>query len=169
MARRIDHRSRSRWDAKTVYTTLVDPAYLDARLAALGGQHAQVAERRVEPDGRATVKLRHGVAGKDLPPAVRTLLGGDLMIDRTETWRPDGRGGYAGTVSVTIPAMPGELGGTHRLSDSDSGSELVLDGSVSIPIPFVGGRIEETVAEQITKLLDSEHAFTEDWLGRHQA
>jgi hypothetical protein len=169
MARRIDHRSRFRWDAKTVYTTLVDPAYLDARLAALGGQHAQLAERTVEPDGRATVKLRHGVAGENLPPAVRTLLGGDLMIDRAETWRPLESGGYSGTVSVTIPAMPGEMGGTQRLSDAGTGSELIVDGSVSIPIPFVGGKIEETVVGQITKLLDAEHAFTQDWLDQHQA
>jgi Protein of unknown function (DUF2505) len=167
MARRIDHRARSRWDARKVYTTLVDPAFLDARLARLGGTHARLVEHRVESDGRATVKLRHGVAGGSLPPAVRTLLGGDLMIDRVETWRPDPNGGYSGTVSVTIPAMPGELGGTHRLTDSGTGSDLVVDGSVGIPIPFVGAKIEETVVDQITKLLDAEHAFAEEWLDQH--
>jgi hypothetical protein len=168
MARRIDHRARSRWDARTVFTTLVDPAFLNARLAALGGTHAQLVEHSVEPDGRARVALRHGVAGESLPPAVRTLLGGDLMIDRVETWRPNPSSGYTGTVSVTIPAMPGELGGTQRLADVDGGSELTIDGSVNIPIPFVGGRIEETVAEQIGKLLDSEQAFAEEWLTQHQ-
>jgi hypothetical protein len=169
MARRIDHRTRSRWNAKTVYTTLVDPAYLNERLKVLGGKTAQLADHRVEPDGGATIKLRHGVAAESLPPAVRMILGGDLMIDRAETWRPDGSGGYAGTVSVTIASMPGELGGTQRLTDSGTGSELVLDGSVSIPIPLVGGRIEETVVGQIASLLDSEHAFTEKWIDQHQA
>jgi hypothetical protein len=168
MARRIDHRTRSRWNAKTVYTTLVDAAYLNARLAVLGGRTAQLVEHDVRPDG-ATIKLRHGVAAENLPPAVRMLLGGDLMIDRTETWRVDPAGGYTGNVSVTIPAMPGELGGTQRLADTGSeGSELVLNGSVSIPIPLVGGRIEETVAGQIASLLDSEHDFTEGWLEQHQ-
>jgi hypothetical protein len=168
MARRIEHRSRSRWDAKTVYTTLVDPAYLADRLVVLGGPGARLAEHHVQRDGGVTYRLRHGVDAKDLPPAVRTLLGGNLTIDRTETWRPDPAGGYRGTTSVTIPAMPGELGATTRLT-GEQGSELVLDGSVRIPIPLVGGKVEETVADQISRLLDSEHTFTEEWLDKHES
>ena len=38
-----------------------------------------------------------------------------------------------------------------------------------IPIPLVGGKIEETVADQIRKLLDSEQAFTETWLDQHRS
>ncbi|HEX3649149.1 MAG TPA: DUF2505 domain-containing protein [Pseudonocardiaceae bacterium] len=167
MARRIDHRSRSRWDARTVYAALVDEGCLKQRLAALGGQNAEIVARTVDAGG-AALKLRHGVAAKDLPPAVRTLLGGDLRIDRTETWRVDPAGGYSGTVAVTIPSMPGQMGGKQRLRDTGSGSELVVDASVEIPIPFVGGRIEETVVQQISSLLDAEHKFTEEWLGQHQ-
>lgn len=152
-----------------MYTTLVDPAFLRARLAELGGKGATLGDHRVEPDGRVSYRLRHGVEAKNLPPAVRTLLGGDLTVDRAETWRPDPAGGYAGTVAVTIPGMPGDLGGTIRLTDADSGSTLVLTGEVRIPIPLVGGRIEETVADQISKLLDNEHAFAEHWLESHQA
>lgn len=151
-----------------MYTTLVDPAFLTARLAELGGRGAALGDHRVEPDGKVSYRLRHGVEAKNLPPAVRTLLGGDLTIDRTETWRPDPAGGYAGTVTVTIPGMPGDLGGRSRLTDTDSGSTLALIGEVRIPIPLVGGRIEETVAEQISKLLDSEHVFAEKWLDTHQ-
>jgi hypothetical protein len=169
MARRIEHRTRSRWDANTVYSTLVDPAYLNERLAAIGGRGAQLAEHHAHPDGAVDFRLRHGVEAQHLPPAVRTLLGGDLMIDRAEAWRSEGAAGYVGTVTVTIPSMPGELGGTMRLAGAGAdGSTLVLDGSVRIPIPLVGGRIEETVADQISKLLDSEHAFTEEWLDKHR-
>lgn len=152
-----------------MYTTLVDPAFLTARLAELGGKGAALGDHRVGPDGKVSYRLRHGVEAKNLPPAVRTLLGGDLSIDRTETWQPDPAGGYSGTVAVTIPGMPGDLGGRIRLTDTDSGSTLVLIGEVRIPIPLVGGRIEETVAEQISKLLDNEHAFAEKWLDTHQA
>lgn len=152
-----------------MYTTLVDPAYLNERLDKLGGKGARLSYHRETGTG-VSYQLRHGVEAQNLPPAVRTLLGGDLMIDRTETWRPDGSGGYAGTVSVTIPGMPGDLSATMRLGDAGGGgSELDTDGSVKIPIPLVGGRIEETVAEQIGKLLDSEHTFTESWLDKHQS
>jgi len=169
MARRIEHRSRSVWHAETVYTTLVDPAFLRARLAELGGTGAALHDHRVEPDGRVSYRLRHGVEARNLPPAVRTLLGGDLTIDRAETWRPEPGGSYSGTVKVTIPGMPGDLGGKVRLTDTQDGSTQLLDGEVRIPIPLVGGKIEETVAGQISQLLDSEHNFAEKWLATHQA
>jgi hypothetical protein len=168
MARRIEHRTRSRWDARTVYTTLVDPAYLNDRLESLGGTGARLSYHR-ESDNQVNFQLRHGVEAQNLPPAIRTLLGGDLMIDRTETWHPDGSGGYTGTVSVTIPGMPGDLSGTTRVGDAAGGSETTMDATVKIPIPLIGGRIEETVAEQITKLLDSEHTFTENWIDKHKS
>jgi hypothetical protein len=169
MARRIEHRSRSGWHAETVYTTLVDPGFLAARLAELGGKGATLAEHHTDPDGGVSYRLRHGVAAENLPSAVRTILGGDLTVDRTETWRPDPAGGYRGTVKVTIPNMPGDIGGTSRLTDTDSGSTLVLDGQVRVPIPLIGGKVEETVADQISRLLDTEHAFAEKWLNAHQA
>lgn len=152
-----------------MYTTLVDPVFLRARLAELGGRNAALFDHRAEPDGRVSYRLRHGVEAKNLPPAVRTLLGGDLTIDRAETWRPEPGGGYSGTVRVTIPNMPGDLGGKVALTDTESGSTLLLDGEVRIPIPLVGGKIEETVSGQITQLLDNEHAFAEKWLNTHQA
>ncbi|HEX3792642.1 MAG TPA: DUF2505 domain-containing protein [Pseudonocardiaceae bacterium] len=169
MARRIEHRSRSTWDAKTVYKALVDPAYLRDRLAAIGGKGAELVNRRSTAD-QVEFQLRHGVAAGDLPAAVRTLLGGDLTIDRRETWRPGPDGGYVGTVEVTIPGMPGDLSGTQLLRDLDGGgSELVVDGTVRVSIPLFGGKIEESVTDQISKLLDSEHEFTQEWLGRHDS
>lgn len=166
MARRIEHRSRSTWDAKTVYAALVDPAYLRDRLAVLGGNNARLVDLSTSGDG-VDLQLRHGVAASDLPPAVRTLLGGDLSVDRKETWRPTDDGGYTGTVRVTIPSMPGDLSGRQTLRDHpDGGSEHVIDGEVKIPLPLVGGKIEQSVAEQISRLLDAEHRFTQEWLGR---
>jgi hypothetical protein len=111
-------------------------------------------------------RLRHGVAAKNLPPAVRTILGGDLTIDRAETWQPDGDR-FTGTVRVTIPGMPGDLTGDMTLADTADGSEHLVLGKVSVPIPLVGGRVEESVSEQIGKLLDAEHRFTQDWLRSH--
>ena len=152
-----------------MYTTLVDPVFLKARLAELGGRGAALAEHGTTPDGGVSYRLRHGVAAENLPPAVRTILGGDLTVERAETWRPNPGGGYSGTTRVTIPNMPGDLGGTMRLTDTENGSTLVLDGQVSVAIPLFGGKIEETVADQISRLLDTEHAFAEKWLETHQA
>jgi hypothetical protein len=162
MARRIEHRTTTAWSPETVYTTRVDPAYLRERLAKLGGQGAQLAEHEVNGDA-VRYRLRHGVAAENIPPAVRALVGGDLTIDRVETWSP-GDGGYTGTVRVTIPGMPGDMSGTQRIAAAGGGSEYAINGEVSVPIPLFGGKIEETVAAQIGKLLDAEDEFTSGWL-----
>ena len=169
MARRIEHRSRFTRDAAAVHAALIDPAYLKARLAVLGGKDAELLDHRRASD-QVEYHLKHGVEARDLPSAVRALLGGDLTIDRVETWRPAGSAGYDGTVRVAIPGMPGELTGRMTLADvAPEGSERVIDGSVRIPIPLVGGKAEETVSGQILRLLDAEHEFTQKWLAGHPA
>jgi hypothetical protein len=168
MARRIEHRTRSDWGVTTVYRTLVDPDYLRERLAAIGGRNAALVEHEVTADS-ARFRLRHGVASEDLPAIVQRVLGGDLTIDRVETWRPDSDGGYAGTVRVAIPGTPGELTGDQRLVAAGEGSERTVDGSVRIGIPLVGGAVEETVAKRVSQLLTAEDEFTETWLGKHQS
>jgi hypothetical protein len=167
MARRIEHRTRSASDAKTVYATVVDAEYLNQRLAALGGTNATLFDYKQTAD-TASYRLRHGVAAQDLPAALRPILGSDLKIDRVESWRTQSDGTFAGTVRVTIPGMPGDLTGTMKLNDlQGGGSQVLITGSVSIPIPLFGGKVEEAVADQLSKLLDAEQKFTETWLRDH--
>jgi hypothetical protein len=169
MARRIEHRTRSASDAKTVYAAVVNADYLKARLAALGGKNAALFDY-TQSEGTVGYRLRHGVAAQDLPAAIRPLLGGDLKIDRVENWRTESDGIYSGTVRVTIPGMPGDLTGNMKLADVDGGGSTVLiTGSVSIPIPLFGGKVEEAVADQLGKLLDAEQKFTENWLREHNS
>lgn len=169
MARRIEHRTRSASDAKTVYAAVVDADYLNQRLAALGGTNAALFDYK-KADGTASYRLRHGVAAQDLPAAIRPLLGGDLKIDRVESWRAEPDGTYSGTVRVTIPGMPGDLTGTMKLNDvQGGGSQVLVTGTVSIPIPLFGGKVEESVADQLGKLLDAEQKFTENWLREHSS
>lgn len=138
---------------------LTDKDFLTARLAELGGSGAHIAEHSASAD-LASFRLRHGIDSGDLPPAVRTLVGGDITIDRQETWRREGDGDYRGEVTVTVPGMPGELRGQQRLHDSGAGSVLAVDGELRVPIPLVGGKVEETVAGHLRDLLDRERTFT---------
>ena len=150
-----------------MYAAVVDADYLNQRLAALGGTNAALFDYK--QNGEATsYRLRHGVAAQDLPAAIRPLLGGDLKIDRVESWRAEPDGSYSGTVRVTIPGMPGDLTGAMKLNDMPGGgSQVLVTGSVSIPIPLFGGKVEESVADQLGKLLDAEQKFTESWLREH--
>ncbi|TCO65197.1 uncharacterized protein DUF2505 [Actinocrispum wychmicini] len=157
----MEHRASFATPADTVHAALVDEAYLADRLQALGGTNASVMDR-AEHNGEVTYRVRQGLAADHLPSAVRTLLKGDLVVDRTETWRAD----RTGTVTATIPGVPGEITGKSTLSDTADGSTWVTELEIRVSIPIVGGRIEKAIGEQVVKLLANEAAFTEKWLAR---
>ncbi|WP_173137973.1 DUF2505 domain-containing protein [Kibdelosporangium persicum] len=159
MPSRMEHRARFAAPAESVYAAVVDPAFLTDRLDALGGNNASVVNR-TESAQATTFEVRQGLAAEHLPSAVRTLLKGDLVVHRTETWRPDG----TGTVKAAVQGVPGEIDGTMRLSDVDGGAEWVTSLTVKVSIPLVGGKIEKSIGDQVLKLLASEAAFTEKWL-----
>lgn len=163
MPRQITHRSTSEFPAERVYSAMTDPEYLDARLEQLGGPGAALLEHSVDDDG-ARYRLRHGVDADVVPPMVRSLVAGDLVIERTETLTQAGPGRYTGTVAVSIPGTPASASGVMRLVDIEGGSEFVVDAAVTVRVPLLGGKIESMVAGQIEGLLATETQFTIDWL-----
>ena len=165
MSTQFEYRSAFSHPADEVYATIVDPDFLRTRLEQIGGPGAALLEHSADTDG-ARYRLRHGVDPNALPSLVRGVLPGDFVIERTETWTRNGSGSYTGDVAVTIPETPGSATGGMRLRDTDEGSEHVIRVEVTVKVPILGGKIEEMVTGHVRGLLESESAFTQQWLAR---
>ncbi|HVL83053.1 MAG TPA: DUF2505 domain-containing protein [Pseudonocardia sp.] len=166
MARSIDYRSSSRYPADEVYAVMTDPDFLKARLERLGGPGAALLDHAGDHAG-ARYRVRHGLDARELPSMVRSFLAGDLVIERHERWTREASGRYTGEVDVTIRGTPASAAGGMRLHDVDAGgSELLVRADARVDVPFIGGRIEEVIAEQVRNLLTAETAFTLEWLSR---
>lgn len=164
MPRQIEHRSALPYPADEVFAAMIDRAYLDARLAEIGGPGAGVLEYAVDADG-GRYRVRHGLDPKDLPSIVRNVLPGNIVIERTETWTRKEPGRYDGDAKVDIKGTPASAVGGMRLRDVEGGgSELVVRTEVTVSLPLIGGRIESVMAEQVKGLLVSEGEFTQRWL-----
>ncbi|MHA6619703.1 DUF2505 domain-containing protein [Pseudonocardia sp. DLS-67] len=164
MSRQIDHRSTYPRPADEVYATMVDPDYLRARLHRIGGPSADLLDHSADVEG-ARYRLRHGLDAEDLPSVVRSVLPGELTIERSERWTREDSGRYLGDVDVTMAGAPGSANGALRLRDlPDGGSELSVRADVQVSVPLIGGKIEGIVGEQVQKLLAAEAAFTQEWL-----
>jgi hypothetical protein len=164
MSRQIDFRSVYPHPADEVYATMVDPDFLRARLERIGGPRAALLEHSADVEGARYV-LRQGVDARNLPSAVRTVLPGDLTIERSERWSRQDSGRYAGNVEVKIPGAPGSAEGGIRLRDlPDGGSELEVRAAVRVSVPLIGRKIEGAVGDQVRQLLAAESAFAEAWL-----
>jgi len=160
MARRIEHHTTSTWPVQDVFKALVDETYLRDRLAVLGGTDAQLVSFD-KSDAKTSYQLKQGVSAEHLPSVAKSLLGGDLVIHRTEVWTG---AGTTGTVEVTLNGVPGRLDGTIVLSEHQGGTKSTLTGQVKVSIPLMGGKLETMIAEQVAKLLDKENEFTTEWL-----
>ncbi|MFC5995661.1 DUF2505 domain-containing protein [Pseudonocardia hispaniensis] len=165
MARQIYHRSTSTFPADKVYSVLIDQDQLKARLHELGGPGAALLHYSVDGDG-VRYRLQHGIDTGKLPSPVQGLAPTGLRIERTESLRPDGPGRYTGTVDVEIVGAPASMTGLLRLTDIAEGSEFVIDGTVTVKVPLIGGKMEGVVAASVQELLDAETEFTHEWLAR---
>jgi hypothetical protein len=164
MSRQIDFRSVSPYTADEVYATMVDPAYLRARLERIGGPGAALLEHSADVQG-ARYRLRLGLDAKDLPSVVRSVMAGNVTIERDERWTRQDSGRYRGEVAVTIVNAPASATGGMRLRDlPDGGCELNVRADVRVSVPLIGAKIEGVVGEQVQRLLAAETAFTQTWL-----
>ena len=171
MARRIEHRSTSAWPASEVHAALIDYRYLTDRLVELGGPNAALVTHAPTEDGGVHVQLSQDVPADSLPALARTVVGDDLTIDRSESWRRVDEGQYTGEIAAEIKGAPCSITGSMWLHDlpeptPTAVSEFVVSGSVRVNMPFVAGKLEDLVAEQVEKLLVAEETFTHDWLTR---
>lgn len=158
MPSRFEHRASFPAPVDTVYSILVDEAFLAARLRDIGGKGAALLDHSTTADG-AAYKLRQGVDANRLPSAVRSILNGDLVVEREERWR-----GHEFRGRAAISGVPAQITSHGRLTDRDGATELLVSAEVKVSIPLIGGKIEKVVAEQVTRLLAAEAEYAEKWL-----
>lgn len=175
MSRQFDYRTDAEVAAARMFAATVDADCIRARLAELGGPNAALLEHRADADS-ARFRVRHGLNTDDLPPAVRGFVPGAIEIDRLETWTRSGEGTYDAHADVDVRATPASATATMRLADKNPGTagDTGTEGStfhvhtdVTVRVPLLGGRIEESVGGQINQLLALETAFILDWAKRH--
>lgn len=137
---------------------LTDPTYLKDKLRTVGGPRAELISRE-EDERSITVVLCQTVPSDLLPSIVRSVLPGDLMIRRTETWR-----GFSGTVHSVVEGAPATIAGTMHLDQDPTGSVLSIQLEATVPVPLIGGKLEKSITDGVSKLMDSEYDFTMRWL-----
>lgn len=158
MPSRFEHRTTFAAQVGEVFSTLVGEAFLTARLKEIGGRSAALLDHEVTGD-RAAFRFRQGVDADRLPGIVRSIVNGDLVVEREERWR-----GNESTGKATIDGVPAHISSRGLLTARGTGTELVIRAEVRVGIPLVGGKIEKVVTEQVTKLLAAEAEFAEKWL-----
>ncbi|GAA4820130.1 DUF2505 domain-containing protein [Tomitella cavernea] len=166
MPRRIEYSARLSGDAARTYAALSDRAYWDGLMEQLREfTPVSVVESFESGDGGIRVEMTQVIAREMMPAVAQTVLQTDLVITRRATFGRYTPGGVTtGSFSATIPAAPGSLGGDVTLTDDAGGSVLHYTPAARVNIPFVGGKLEDVILENLVNLFGIEKDFTNHWL-----
>lgn len=149
-------------DVERAHGVLTGPDWADRRAAALG-DGSRVVERQQRADGGVRM-----VVSRELPEGgpgfLQRFLPSDRRVVQTDEWDPPQDGVRRGTWQVVLPGLPARLEGTMALEPTASGSRHVVDGTITVPVPLVGGRAEAFIAEMIGKLAAREAQVLRDAL-----
>jgi hypothetical protein len=108
--------------------------------------------------GGATVVSRRSLPA-EVPSYAKALVGDTITLAETRVLGPAAAdGSREGTISIDFGGAPASVAGTLRLAASGAGTGIDVVLSIKASVPFVGGKIEKLVAEQIQAALDREQA-----------
>ena len=161
----MDLRHELSYDAApdAVFAMLTDEAYLRHRLERTGGREIEV-EVTPAADGGAVVRTRRSLPAA-VPGFAQKFIGDSVRIDQTDTWHgPDASGVRVGEFRADFGGAPASLSGTMRLEPTGTGARQVVEGVVKASVPFVGGKIEALVHEQVLRALRKEETLAREWL-----
>ena len=117
----------------------------------------------VTPDGAGKrVRIEQVQAAQGIPSFARKFVGDEITIVQEEEWGAADKA----DVTVTIPGKPGDMTGTATLTESGGRTTEVVELTVKVGIPLVGGKLEDLIAGLLLKALKTEEKVGREWLAR---
>ncbi|GEE01291.1 hypothetical protein nbrc107696_17370 [Gordonia spumicola] len=162
MASNFEHSVSYPFSVAELWALLSDEQYWRALLHATNAEHG-VLESFSRDGDVVTVVTKQGIAAENLPKAVTAVRPGDLEIPRTCVFtKSDGT--VTGRMDASVSGAPAKISGDIAITGEPAVARYA--GSVDVSIPFVGGKIERAVIEQVVMLLDAERDATLDFQDR---
>ena len=107
-----------------------------------------------------TVAMTQVVPEDKLPSIVTTVRGGDLKIPRRIVLSYAG-GIITGDTTASVSGVSAGIKATQ--SSSGEKASTLYRGEIKVSLPFVGGKIEKVVKDQIVDLFNGERDETVEW------
>ena len=100
----------------------------------------------------------------DLPGVAKKVIGDTNTVTQSEEWRPDGDG-YTCDFAVEIANVPGGMTGWMKIVPvGKAQSDWILEYSIKVSIPLIGGKLEGVMKDETRANLEKEFAFNSAWV-----
>ncbi|OKL46098.1 hypothetical protein BSR28_08550 [Boudabousia liubingyangii] len=148
---------------------LADPEYRKYRLPAGYVKDVRATE---EAPGQTRVVTDVAVDTKDLPanlpPAALKLLPKHPTGEVTEVLRTNGPAQENCTISLKLAGIPVEVALMMVFKDRTETTDVDLQGTINVKIPFLGKSIENKAVSKLGSLVKLEVAAAEKYLSEHR-
>lgn len=99
------------------------------------------------------------------PSAISKFTGNTITIVEDLVWsQPAADASRTAKVSLTVPGLPVEMVGTARLTASGKGTQINYSGELTVNIPFVGKKMEQSAAPAVLEGIGLQQRIGNDWL-----
>jgi len=126
---------------------------------------SRLAQRQQRPDGVVDLAISRELPG-GVPGFLERFLPKDGRVVQHESWGAlADDGAVRGTWSVDVPGAPASIGGTSSLAPSGTGSVQVIEGTVKVSVPLIGGKAESFLVDVVARLMAKEGELLVEALG----
>ncbi len=134
-------------DAATLWSITEDPAF-EAQLAEASESTRELIE--TNDDGGTRYALKRITLQRDLPGAMKKVIGGEHIVYDQETWRELDGDKLRWKISPRVlgDRFVGE--GTTRVRETATGCERMISGELTVRVPIIGGKMEKRLVDDVS-------------------
>ncbi|MBB3606947.1 hypothetical protein FHT40_006643 [Mycolicibacterium sp. BK556] len=165
MSRSFEIVSESAASVEAIHAAFAREDYWLDRLA--GDAASTLDSFTVDTEGAVEVHITQHLGRQILPPLVSNFVPGDLKLLYREKWHLAGEGRVRGESHVTASGGLGSSRADNVLTPSGGTSQLRSAGKVIVKIPLVGGKLEKSIGESLTKSIPATLRYTTTWIAEH--
>lgn len=159
MATRFEHSVDYPFSTGRLWELISVENYWTDLIKAINGDHGSLDEFTRTGDA-ITVAMTQRIPENKLPSIVTTVRRGDLTIPRRIALTYAG-GTITGDTRASVSGVSAGITATQT-SSGDAASTLYR-GEIKVSLPFVGGKIEKIVKDQLVDLFNGERDETVEW------
>lgn len=120
-----------------------------------------------QAEGDGVVRRVRCVLEADFAGPVKAMLGStDAAWVEESTWFPD-QTMWKWTIVPEVAANLISAGGVMALLSTGESTTRIVSGEVDVNVPFLGGRVEQTIVDGVRQTYDEEAGRLTRWLDTH--
>lgn len=149
-------------NVKTLWQVFGDPDYPHKKYRALGITGYEVHQFDVSGDEIALDMTRTlSIPPDRIPALVQKFLHPEQALRYVSSWRMTSPESAVFDLKIIPHGLPVKVVATGNLAQHDSHhSTMTLEFDITANVPFLGGKVESLIAQQLEKSYRSDHAFT---------